>query len=150
MPALACALFDDNRAPIEISASTAVIDERAGLSTYTGNAKVIQGSLTLKGEKIQVFNTKKSVTKVIVKGSQNKPAHYQQNQVNQPRFVEARAQNITYFASKQIIRLQRDAHFVQGFNSFSSGILNYDIKNDKIIAKKSKDGTQRVKFKIKL
>lgn len=79
-----------------------------------------------------------------------KPAHYKQNQANQPRFIEATAQNITYFIDKQFVRLKGKAHLIQGFDSFSGGVLNYDIKKDRIIAKKSKDGTQRVKFKIKL
>ena len=150
MPLLSYALLNDDKAPMKVNADTVLIDERAGLSAYTGNARVTQGSLILSGNKIQVFNTRKSVTKIIVKGNNNKPAYYQQNQANQPRFVEATAQNITYFANKQIVHLQGNAHFVQGFDSFSGGVLNYDIKRDKIIANKSKDGTQRVKFKIKL
>jgi lipopolysaccharide export system protein LptA len=48
------------------------------------------------------------------------------------------------------MHLSGNAHLVQGFDSFSGGTLDYDIKNDKVIAEQSKDGTQRVRFKIKL
>ncbi len=144
------ALLIDAKEPINIKAYTVVIDERKGLSTYTGDARVVQGSLTLSGEKIQLFSSQKEVTKVIVRGTKDNRAHYKQNQPNQPRFIEATALNITYFIKKEFVHLQGKAHLVQGFDSFSGGTLDYDIKNDKVIAKKSKDGTERVKFKIKL
>jgi lipopolysaccharide export system protein LptA len=35
------------------------------------------------------------------------------------------------------VRLEGNAHLVQGFDSFSGGILNYDIKKDKMVAGKS-------------
>jgi lipopolysaccharide export system protein LptA len=56
----------------------------------------------------------------------------------------------SYFINQQLVRLEGNAHLVQGFDSFSGGILNYDIKKDKMVAGKSKNDTQRVKFKIKL
>ena len=144
------ALPGDAKEPIEIEAYTVIIDERKGLSTYTGNAKVVQGSLTLSAEKIQLFSTQKEVTKVVAKGTKEQRAHYKQNQTNQPRFIEATALNITYLIKKEFVHLKGKAHLVQGFDSFSGGTLDYDIKNDKVIAEKSKDGTERVKFKIKL
>jgi len=86
----------DAKEPINIKAYTVVIDELKGLSTYTGDARVVQGSLTLSAEKIQLFSSQKEVTKVIAKGTKDKRAHYKQNQPNQPRFIEATALNITY------------------------------------------------------
>ena len=47
------ALLGDVKKPIDIKAYTVVIDERKGLSTYTDDARVVQGSLTLSAEKIQ-------------------------------------------------------------------------------------------------
>ncbi|WXU00138.1 MAG: Lipopolysaccharide export system protein LptA [Catillopecten margaritatus gill symbiont] len=149
LPFTVNALLND-RVPVDVSAYTVVIDEHSGVSVYTGNAKIVQGSLEINAEKIQIFNKNQSIVKVIATGTKKKPAHYKQNQANQPRFIEATAQNITYFIDKQFVRLKGKAHLIQGFDSFSGGVLNYDIKKDRIIAKKSKDGTQRVKFKIKL
>ncbi|MDC9715038.1 MAG: lipopolysaccharide transport periplasmic protein LptA [Gammaproteobacteria bacterium] len=139
-----------NQDPVNVKAYTVVIDEPKGLSIWTGDARVVQGSLTLSADKIQIFNVKHRITKAIASGSKNKPAYYKHNQPKQSHFVEATALKITYFADKQFVRLQGDAHLTQGFDSFSGGVLNYDIKNDKIIASKSKNDTQRVKFKIKL
>ena len=144
------ALIGDYKAPVDVKAQTVLIDEPRGFSTYTGNAKVTKGSLALSAEEIQIFSVKQVISKIIARGNKQKLAHYKQNQPNQARSVEANAQTITYFIDKQLVRLEGNAHFVQGFDSFSGGTLSYDIKKDKIVAKKSKNGTQRVKFKIKL
>lgn len=140
----------DSRLPINVQAHTAVIDERLGFGTYTGNAKITQGSLVISAEKIQVFSKNQAITKVIALGTKTKLAHYKQNQSNRPRFIEATAINITYRIDKQLVHLAGKAHLIQGFDSFSGGTLDYDIKKDKIVAKKSKNGIQRVKFKIRL
>ena len=141
---------EDSKQPIDIKAYTVVIDEKKGLSVYTGDAQVTQGSLELSAENIQVFSNNKAVNKVLAKGTKNKRAHYKQNQPNQPRFIEATAINITYLIEKEFVHLRGKAHLVQGFDSFSGATLDYDIKNDKVIAEKSEDDSERVRFKIKL
>ncbi len=144
------ALPEDRSKPIEVKAQMVEIDEKKGVSFYTGQAKVVQGSLALSADKIRLYSNQTEVTKVIAKGTKNKLAHYQQSQPNQPRFIEATAENITYLIKKEMVHLKGNAHLVQGFDSFSGGTLDYDIKKDKVIANKSKDGSQRVRFKIKL
>ncbi len=144
------AFIDDNKAPVDVKAQTVIIDKPSGLSTYTGNVEVTQGSLMLNAEEIQIFSIGQTISKMTAKGNKKKLAYYKQNQPNQLHFVEAGALTITYFVDKQLVRLEGSAYLVQGFDYFSGGILDYDIKKDKIVAKKSKNGAQRVKFKIKL
>ncbi len=150
IPTISTALSADKSQPIYVKAQTVIIDEQKNISVYTGDASVIQGSLSLNAEKIQIFNNQHEVIKVIANGSKKQRAYYRQNQPSQTRFVEATANNITYLIDKEMVHLEGDAHLVQGFDSFSGGTLDYDIKNDKVIAKKSKNNNQRVRFKIKL
>ncbi len=144
------ALPEDAKQPIQVKAYTVVIDERKGLSIYTGDAKVSQGSLTLSADKIELHSNQKEVTKVLAKGSKKKLAYYKQSQPNRPRFIEARAIKINYLIKKEFVQLRGKARLIQGFDTFSGGTLDYDIKHDKVILEKSKDGKDRVKFKIKL
>lgn len=150
MSGRAIALVIDGSKPIEVSANMVVIDERKNIGTYIGKASIAQGSLILNAEIIQLFSNQQSVIKIIAKGTHKQLAHYQQNQPNQSRFIEARALNITYLIEQELVHLKGRAHLVQGLDSFSGGTLDYDIKNDKIITSMLKDGTQRVRFKIKL
>lgn len=146
----AIALVIDNYKPIEVSASMVVIDEKKKISTYVGKASITQGSFMLNAEIIQLFSNQQEVIKIIAKGTYKQPAHYQQNQSNQSRFIEAQALNITYLTKQELVHLKGKAYLVQGVDFFSGDTLDYDIKNDKIITSMSKDGTQRVRFKIKL
>ena len=144
------ALPNDAKQPIQIKAYTVVIDERKGLSTYTGDVKVSQGSLMLSADKIELYSNQKKVTKILAKGSKKELAYYKQNQPNRSRFIEARAIKINYLINKEFVQLRGKARLIQGFDTFSGGTLDYDIKNDKVILEQSKDGKERVKFKIKL
>ena len=49
-----------------------------------------------------------------------------------------------------MVHLEGGAYLLQGYDKFTGGTLDYDIKNDRVIAKKSEDGKERVKFKIRL
>jgi len=147
---LVFALPEDAKQPIEIEAQSVVVDETTGLNMFSGNAEVRQGSLLLLAEFIQVQTDNDEVVSMIAQGSLEKPAKYIQRQENQERFIEATATLIKYDVDKGMIFLEGNANLIQGFESFSGDTLEYDINNNKVIAKGSEDGTQRVKFKIDL
>ena len=48
------ALQSDSQQPINLTADRAEMDDSKGISTYTGSVKLIQGSLTLTGERLIV------------------------------------------------------------------------------------------------
>jgi lipopolysaccharide export system protein LptA len=143
-------LPEDAQKPIKIKAKAVEIDEGRGFSTYAGNAQVKQGSLSLSAHHIKVLNDRKSANLVIAKGSKKQRAHYRQSQPKQVRFIDAKADKIIYSVKAQRIQLKGHAYLIQGFDSFEGGQLDYDIKNDKVSAKQSKNGKQRVHFKISL
>ena len=147
---LVFALPEDTKQPIEIEAQSVVVDETTGLNMFSGNAEVRQGSLLLLAEFIQVQADNDEVVFMIAQGSLEKPAKYIQRQENQERFIEATATLIKYDVDKGMIFLEGNANLIQGFESFSGDTLEYDINNNKVNAKGSEDGTQRVKFKIDL
>ena len=151
LPSVLLALPVDRTQPIHVKAQQVLIDEPGGMSRYSGRAEVTQGSLLLKADTIDVFSQKRQVDKVIATGSAEQLAHYQQAQPKQTRFIQAQAKTITYLIDRQLVRLKGKAHLIQGFDSFSGGSLDYDIKNDKVLLKRSEtDDGQRVRFKIKL
>jgi len=140
----------DSDKPIFIKASSAEIDEIAGLSIYQGLVKITQGSLIITANEIKVYNDKKKISKVIAYGDKASPAYYKQDRKLTERFVEAKAQEIIYIINDEMVHLKGEANLIQGYDSFSGNTLDYDIKNDRVIAKKSEDGKDRVKFKIRL
>jgi len=140
----------DKSHPIRVNSKSAFLNKKNGYSIFTGNAIATQGSLVLKGYKIEVFNKNNDVIKVIGYGGKNNQAHYEQDRSRFERFIEAKADKISYFVNEELVRLEGNAFILQGYDKFTGGTLDYDIKNDRVIAKKSEDGKERVKFKIRL
>jgi len=143
-------LAADRDEPIHVKAQSASLDETKGYSKYLGKVLFTQGTLILRGQKVQIFNNDKEVTKVIANGDAIEQAYYKQDRPNQERFVEAKADKITYIVNEEMVHLEGGAYLLQGYDKFTGGTLDYDIKNDRVIAKKSEDGKERVKFKIRL
>ena len=140
----------DKDEPIHVRAQSVSLDEITGVSKFLGEVKITQGTLILKGQEVQIFNNEKEVTKVIANGDSNQQAYYKQDRPNQERFIEAKADKITYIVNEEMVHLEGGAYLLQGYDKFTGGTLDYDIKNDRVIAKKSEDGKERVKFKIRL
>ena len=147
---IAYGLEEDSEQPIEIEADSVIVDESSGFNEFIGSAEVKQGSLRMTAELIQVQTNTEGVETMIAKGTIEKPAKYIQSQENQPRFIEATANLITYDVNKGMVFLDGNANLIQGFDSFSGDKLNYDIENDKVTVLGSDDGSKRVKFKISL
>jgi len=140
----------DRDESIHVRASSALLDEIKGFSNFIGSVRISQGTLILKGQEVQIFNNDKEVTKVIANGDDNQQAYYKQDRPNQERFIEAQANRIVYLVNEEMVRLEGSAYLLQGYDKFTGGFLEYDIKNDRVIAKNSEDGKERVKFKIRL
>jgi len=107
----AYSLNKDAKEPLEIFADSVMIDDTKGLSTFSGDAVITQGSLLLKANLIELYTDEKEVTKAVAKGSNSVLAYYKQNQSSQPRFVEATAITITYSLKKQFIYLTGKVKF---------------------------------------
>ena len=150
LSSLAYGLAEDSKKPIEIEAESVMVDESSGFNEFKGGAEVRQGSLLMTAELIQVQTNSEGVETMLAKGTIEKPAKYIQSQENQPRFIEATANLITYDVNKGMIFLDGNANLIQGSDSFSGDKLNYDIENDKVTVLGSADGNKRVKFKIAL
>ena len=126
------ALQSDGEQPINLTADRAELDDTKGISTYTGNVKLIQGSLTLTGDKL-IVESADGVTEMIT--TFGKPGRFKQRPDNKPEDVVATAKRIKYDPSKDRLFLDGDAVVVQGAQQFRGEHITYDMLTDKIKAK---------------
>ncbi len=145
------ALIIDNKKPIDIEAKEAEMNKKIGITTYTGNVIITQGSLKLTANKVDIFHDEKDVKKIIAIGDNKKLAQYKQQRDKHNDYIYAEAISITYLVNDNFIKLRNKASLKRGeIDSFSGDYLDYDIAKDKVLAKKSKTGKDRVKFRIKV
>jgi len=150
-------LTTDNDQPIEIEANAAELDDQKGVTVYTGNVVVTQGSIRMTGDKMTVYYTKDNDLDTVIMLGQ--PATYRQLPDKSEVYDEAEALRMEFYNLKNLIVLIDNALVTQEGLRFSGSRIEYDTKNSKIRARGAPEksvaedgtpveGTGRVKITI--
>lgn len=138
------ALSSDRQQPMHIEADQAELDEQKGVSIYTGNVQVTQGTLVLTGDTMTVYNVDEDIERVIMLGQ---PATYRQRPDGKDEDMHAKSLRMEYFATPERIILLREAVAWQGKNVFRSDRIVYDVALDRVNAGNA-SGDQRVRITL--
>lgn len=144
------ALEGDRQQPLRIQADSAVLNEKDGTATYSGNVVLTQGSLTIKASRLHIQTVQGKVSVVTAEG---KPARFSQVPgLDQPP-VEATALTVDYQVKDQTLILRRKASVVQNENVFKGEEIVYEIQSQRLKAQgqtketpKGEAGTGRVEM----
>lgn len=134
---LAVALPDDRDQPIHITADKALRDEKKGVTIYTGNVVLVQGSMELEAETLTVYHTTEKADQMIATGN---PAKMRQQPELNKGIVHAQGKVITYFRNEDKVNLRTDAKIEQDGAVVSGDSIDYIIAKQLITAQS--DGTQ--------
>lgn len=140
----ALALDSDRQQPLELSADKAELDNAKGVSVYTGSVVLVQGTMTITGDKLTVYlNENNELKKLIVIGQ---PATYQQIPEGQEKYVKANAPTMEYYANApERVELLGGAKLSQGKNTFTGETITYLVQEDRANAV---GGKERIKITI--
>lgn len=137
------ALEDDRNQPIELLADSVDFDDSKGLSIYTGDVDLRQGSMRLWADKVTVQHRDKKPDKIIAVGS---PARFQQDGEDGP--VKARAKHADYVVDSELLILTGDAVLQQRGDEVKNDRIIYDRVKHRIKAGGAAQGKQRVRITI--
>lgn len=115
---------------IQIKADHAELDEKAGLTTYSGDVELDQGDLRIRADKVVIKTRNNAVTEVIATG---KPASYRDTENGKPLF--AQGSTIHYQLAKDFIQLIENASLEQDGSVIRSERIDYDLKTRKVKAR---------------
>jgi lipopolysaccharide export system protein LptA len=123
-------LAADQNQPINIEADAATVDDKKGVTIYSGNVSIDQGSLLITADTVKVIVGNREVLQIIasVEAESKKLAHYQQDSDENAGLISADAKLITYFLQEERIHLSGNANLNQAGDIFSGDLLHYDIK----------------------
>ncbi|WP_024851299.1 lipopolysaccharide transport periplasmic protein LptA [Hydrogenovibrio kuenenii] len=132
----------DETQPVEITADTLNAKDKEGISIYQGNVIVIQGSTTIKGDKVTLHHPKRKISTAIVLG---KPATFKRYLSEEKGWVTGHANKITYSTTNKTLLLEGNAKVVQeDKNTITGPRILYDLTHKTLSAKgKAK---QRIKM----
>lgn len=139
------ALESDRDQPVEIESDSAEFDELAGLTTYRGSVHLVQGSIELRAEQIQLRTENDEIVELIATGT---PALYEQLPDPESEKLYAQSNRIRYRLDQDLIELSGNASLSQQGTTLSGGTILYDVRQH--ILKASSDGetqntTERVR-----
>ena len=118
------ALPGDREQAIHISADKALRDEKKGLTVYSGNVALDQGSLHISADRITVYRIEEEGDKIIAKGQ---PALVQQQANENEDVMRAHADVIEYYKSEDRLRLHSNAQIEQGGSTVKGQTIDYFI-----------------------
>jgi lipopolysaccharide export system protein LptA len=109
-PALTQALPEDRDLPMRITADKAERDDISGVTIYTGNVVLVQGTLKLESEKLTIYHTEEEPREIIAEGN---PARMEQRPEVDKAIMYAKARVITYYKAEERVHLQTDGYVEQ-------------------------------------
>jgi lipopolysaccharide export system protein LptA len=126
------ALPSDRQQPISLVADRATFNEKTGVTTYSGNVIIEQGTMRLQAASIVAnLNAKKQISTITATGG---PAKFQQQVDPAKGLAKGQASKIVYNAETGIITMTGNALLEQDGSSIRGGSLKYSMNKGDIEA----------------
>lgn len=140
------AMPEDANQPIHISADKASMNDNTGMTVYTGNVMVTQGSMKLEGARIEMRRGKTGgISTIVTTGS---PARLQQRPSQDKPITHAYGKRMIYHVNNKKITIEQDARVEQGKDVFTGQRIIYNMQTSVVNAFSSDDGSHRVEMVI--
>lgn len=134
----ATALPDDRDQPIHITADTASINDKTGITTYKGNVVITQGSILIEADHVDMFRGDEGVEKLIAQGA---PAHFRQQPEVNSAYSDAWGLHIVYMIDDDKLTITKQAKVVQEQDTFTGEKIIYDLAKSIVDAFGNADGS---------
>ena len=122
-------LESDQRQPIRIQADKAVITDKEGLSVYEGDVLIVQGTLQINAEIVEIKSQDRVILEVLARSDlgSTELAKFKQTLNKEGEEIFAEAKKIKYLVQESRLLLNGQAKLEQKKDVFSGEMLFYDI-----------------------
>ncbi len=122
---VAYALDSDRDAPVHLEADHATYNQQTGVTVYTGNVIVTQGTIRLQADSVIAnLDGNRTIKNVTATG---KPAKFQQKVSPDKGIVYGDGDQLYYDATTSQLTLTGHAHLTQDGSSFNGNTLRYGM-----------------------
>ena len=133
------AIPSDRNQSISLVADRATYNEKTGVTTYTGNVIIEQGTMKLQADSIIAnLNTKREISTITATG---RPARFQQRTDTSKGLAKGQAQKIVYNAETGIITMMGSALLEQDNASIRGNTLKYSMNRGDVEATGTPNGS---------
>jgi len=127
-----CALNSDQEQPATVEADEVEYDFRTGMRTYKGNVIVVQGTLRITGDKLEVKYRDQELESATAWG---RPASFKQRPDGKEQDVVGKAKKIVLDQIANTLTLYDEASLEQGPDVANGDEIVYNIGDDKLSIK---------------
>lgn len=120
------ALESDRDQQIEIESDRAEFREKEGITVYSGNVRMSQGSMLLTADNMKIYTADGDVNKLVATGNR---AYFEQLPAEDQQKVVAQGEMIEYILADDVINLVGQASITQEGATLNGNRITYDVRN---------------------
>ena len=126
LPLSAQGLPEDSNQTIKIESDAAESNQSTGLTEYSGNVVIRQGSMAINADKVTIYYAEGKVNRILSIG---KPASFRHQLQADESTVIADGEIIDYLLTEDTVNLQKSASLARNGSLVTGDMIFYDIKN---------------------
>jgi lipopolysaccharide export system protein LptA len=117
----------DRDKPINLEADRVTVDDAKQIATFTGNVVLTQGSMILRGDRMEVRQDKTGFKQGTTWGNL---AYFRQKREGYDEFIEAWAERIEYDSRADKVQMFNRAMLKRGQDEVRGSYISYDVTSE--------------------
>ena len=139
------ALKDDVEKPVHIDADSVLFNKSKGLAVYEGNVSIIQGTLKIKAQRIEINAPNNEIERITANG---KPVSFQQK-MDDGKLAKGSANKLLFLVKDKRLFMDGNAVIAQNDDKFSSNHIEYSTQTGELKAgKNNKNPASKGRVKV--
>lgn len=118
----------DRNKPVELEADRVTVDDKSQTQIFEGGVRLNQGTLQLRGERLEVLQDDAGFQRGTVLGNSNALAWFKQKREGREDFVEGQAERIIHDSKNEVTEFIGKAWVKNGADEVSGPYIRYDGK----------------------
>ncbi len=126
----------DRSKPINLEADSVTLDDLRKTGVYQGNVVLIQGTLMLRADKVDVSQDENGLKTVVATGN---PVSFRQKRDGVDEYVEAYAPRVDFDNVKGLLELSGGARLRKGEDEIRGDVITYNTQTElyKVVGKQN-------------
>ncbi|MFA7268602.1 MAG: lipopolysaccharide transport periplasmic protein LptA [Sterolibacterium sp.] len=120
----------DHDKPVNLDADRIVIDDAKKINVFEGNVQLVQGTLTIRCEKLVVTQDAEGFQSGEATGGPGGLAHFRQKRENKDEYIEGEAERIVHDSKLDKTEFFQRAHVKSGQDEVRGQYISFDGKNE--------------------
>lgn len=123
----------DRDKPINLEANRITIDEAKKVQVFEGNVLMVQGTMTLRADRIVVSQDTEGFQKGTAFGAGGRLATFRQKREGKEEYIDGQAERIEYSGKAEKLELFGQAHVKSGLDEVQGQYISYDGKTENYV-----------------